>query len=92
MTSSTRETVLFWCQVGLYVSAMGTLLGILLLLWYAITTQMNAMDIDRARDNAMLQQHMSVLQDHDRAREQHAMEFKRTLQQHEEVMQRLRQP
>lgn len=92
MTLATRDTVLFWCQVSLYVSAIVTLLGILAIFWFVLTSQMHAMEENRARDKAMLQQHMSVLQDHDRAREQHAKEFERTLQHHDETMQRLRQP
>jgi len=75
MTPETRTTILFWCQVGLFVTAMVLILGILALAWYFITAQIRAMDENRDKDRAMLQQHMSLLRDHDRAREQHALAF-----------------
>lgn len=90
MTTSTRDTVLFWCQVALYLTIMGAIITVLCLFAFWLNTFRLDMQEDRARDRAMLQQHLSVLQDHDRAREQHAMEFKRTLQHHEETMERLR--
>lgn len=80
MTPTTRDAVLFWCQVGLYVTAMVTLLGILATFWFVLTSQMRAMEEDRASHRAMLQQHTEALQDHARAREQHALAFDAMLQ------------
>ena len=89
MTVTTRATVLFWCQVGLYVTAMVTLLGILATFWFVLTSQLRTMEEDRARDRVMLQQHMSVLADHDRAREQHALAFAQRVKDHAALMERL---
>jgi uncharacterized membrane protein len=80
MTTSSRESVLFWCQVGLYVTAMVTLLGILATFWFVLMTQMRAMEEDRARSRAELQQHTEAMQDHARAREQHARAFEAMLE------------
>lgn len=65
MTSSTRETILFWCQVGLFVSAMLLLLGLLVLSWYFITAQVRTLEENRSRDKAMLQQHYEAMRDHE---------------------------
>ena len=81
MTPSTRETVLFWCQVGLYISAMVTLLGILVTLWFFTVAQMHTLSQNQERDKALLQQHATELQQHHEA-----------MQDHRAVMERLRQP
>ena len=64
MTTERKSDILFWGQVGLYITGMVFLLGLLFLFWYAITTQMQTMEVDRARDRAMLQQHNEAMQDH----------------------------
>jgi uncharacterized membrane protein YdbT with pleckstrin-like domain len=70
MTHETRDTVLFWCQVGMAIAVMVLLLGLLVLAWYFITAQVRTMEEDRAKDRVMLQQHLNLLADHDRAREE----------------------
>lgn len=80
MTPEHRTTLLFWCQVGLYVTAMVTLLGILATFWFVLTSTMRTMDENRARDKAMLQQHYEAMADHARGREEHAKAFDAMLQ------------
>ena len=82
MTPERRTTLLFWCQVALYVTAMVTMLGILITLMTFVVSTMRTMDVDRARDRAMLQQHYEAMADHARGREQHAKAFDAMLQRH----------
>jgi hypothetical protein len=71
MRPTTRETVLFWCQVGLFLTIMGAIITVVILLAFWLNTLRLDLDENRARDRAMLQQQQSALADHDRAREQH---------------------
>ena len=92
MSPSTRETVLFWCQVSLYVSAMLLLLGALALAWYFITAQVRTLEEARARDKAMLQQHATELQQHQQSlhhSDQLLQESRQALQDHQRQMERL---
>ena len=82
MTTERRTTVLFWCQVALYVTAMVTMLGILITLITFVVSTMRTMEVDRIRDRAMLQQHYEAMADHARAREEHARAFDAMLQRH----------
>ena len=92
MSPSTRETILFWCQVGLYISAMLLLLGALVLAWYFITAQVRTLEEARARDKAMLQQHATELQQHQQSLqhgEQLLAESRQALLDHQRQMERL---
>ena len=80
MTPERRATVLFWCQVGLFVCAMVTMLGILATLIFFTISQIRALDENRERDKAMLQQHTDTMHEHARAREQHALAFEAMLE------------
>jgi len=98
MSPARRETILFWCQVGLFVTAMVTLLGILTLLTFFVVTHVTALDVDRARDKAMLQQHQTELAqhnealiDHDRARDEASAAFSQMLADHQAQMRLLQQ-
>lgn len=85
MSPSTRDTVLFWCQVSLFVTAMVTMLGILITLVVFVISTMRTMDEHRARDRAMLQQHQQSLQHGD----QLLQESRQALQDHQRQMERL---
>ena len=85
MSPSTRATVLFWCQVSLYVSAMVTMLGILITLVVFVISTMRTMDENRARDRAMLQQHQQSLQHGEHL----LQESRQALQDHQRQMERL---
>lgn len=91
MSPARRDTILFWCQVSLFVTAMVTLLGILILLAFFVVSQMHAMDVDRARDRAMLQQHSRLLDAHDRARDTASAAFAQLLADHQAQMRLLHQ-
>lgn len=87
MSPESRTTVLFWCQVGLYVTAMVLMLGVLAASWYFVVSGIHALDESRQRERVMLDQHRSEMQaharflhDHDRASEQQAEAFTRTTQ------------
>lgn len=66
MSPERRETVLFWCQVGLYLSIMGAIMAVVLLFAFWLNTLRLDMEEDRARDRAMLQQHRNDMADHER--------------------------
>jgi predicted membrane protein len=70
MLHTTRATVLFWCQVALYITIMGAIVTVVLLFAFWLNTLRLDMEEDRARARAELQQHQTMLADHDRAREE----------------------
>ena len=65
MTPERREGILFWCQVALYLSIMSAILTVVLLFAFWLNTLRLDMDVDRARDKAMLQQHYEAMRDHE---------------------------
>jgi hypothetical protein len=71
MTPERKADVLFWCQVALYLTIMGAIITTMILFAFWLNTLRLDLEEARARDRAMLQQHQTVLADHDRAREQH---------------------
>ena len=91
MSSSTRDTVLFWIKVSLGLTGILLMFGMLTCLIFFTIAQIRTLDEHRERDKAMLQQHMSVLADHDRAREQHALAFEQRVKDHAALMERLSQ-
>jgi hypothetical protein len=82
MSPERRTAILFWCQVGLYLSIMGAIITVVLLFAFWLNTLRFDLDEDRAREKAMLQQHYEAMADHVRAREQHSRAFDAMLQRH----------
>jgi hypothetical protein len=91
MSPERRSTVLFWCQVALYVTIMGAIVTTMILFAFWLNTLRRDMEEDRARERALLQQHQSGLADHDRAREAASAAFAQLLRDHQAQM-RLLQP
>lgn len=81
MSPETRTSILFWCQVGLYVTAMVAMLGLLATLVVFVVSSMRTMDENREKDRAMLQQHYTDMQQHHEAMLDHRA-FMNRLSQH----------
>jgi uncharacterized membrane protein YdjX (TVP38/TMEM64 family) len=77
MTPSTRATVLFWCQVGLFVTIMGAIIAVVCLFAFWLNTLRFDLEENRARDKAMLQQHYTELQQHHEAMQDHRARMNR---------------
>ena len=67
MTPSTRDTVLFWIKVGLGLTGMLLMFGMLTCLIFFTVAQIRTLDENRARDRAMLQQHSTEQRQHHEA-------------------------